>query len=541
MPTIVWNGRPRSVECASPKSARLVEALIQRARTPVTVGICARTENGPAFAGMIIQRPTAPRRPGWTGGDPLVRGFRPNRVPLAVVTERILSSPMLRLPMERADAAWVHGRDMDDRAAALREMHVAVVGCGSLGAPVAVALAQAGLGHLTLVDPDYLSWANVGRHVLGADDVGKLKAFRLSRKIRSDLPHMRAVDVEPYRIQRLLSEKPEVLDNCDLIIAATGDWAAESFLNDWHVGGGRPVPILYTWTEEHALAGHAVAICAEGGCLRCGFDALGRPLRRITSWPEGERDRQEPACGAVFQPYGPIEMSHVVTLASEAALDCLLTRPRSSSHRMFLGRRSRLEALGGSLTAFGRGLVKDTSLGSCEVDRGWPGGCSICEFGSRSLISYPIGSSGQSLIFTQRVLDHFLTNRQMRWYEREAGGQLFARFDGKEIIISEATGPRRSDRRGRHSYEPDRVAEQEEIDAIHRAGLHFVGDWHSHPEDVPAPSPRDRDSITRCFAEFDPPPERLRPRHRWAGGYARGSIRLHRNAHRNDSIEPVRR
>lgn len=29
-------------------------------------------------------------------------------------------------------------------------------------------------------------------------------------------------------------------------------------------------------------------------------------------------------------------------------------------------------------------------------------------------------------------------------------------------------------------------------------GLHYVGDWHTHPEDNPWPSPTDLDSIVDC-------------------------------------------
>jgi integrative and conjugative element protein (TIGR02256 family) len=63
----------------------------------------------------------------------------------------------------------------------------------------------------------------------------------------------------------------------------------------------------------------------------------------------------------------------------------------------------------------------------------------------------------------------------------------------------EATGPRHSDKRGRYSYVPDRQAEQKEIVERHKRGLHFVGDWHTHPEASPKPSPADIASITHSF------------------------------------------
>ena len=115
------------------------------------------------------------------------------------------------------------------------------------------------------------------------------------------------------------------------------------------------------------------------------------------------------------------------------------------------------------------------------------------------MIGYNIGTSGQSLVISGEVLRHFSVHRQIRCWQREAGGQLFARFDGEQVLVSRATGPRPTDRRTRRSYYPDRVAEQREVDAFHREGLHFVGTWHTHPEDRPTPSAIDIDSMSEAF------------------------------------------
>ena len=115
------------------------------------------------------------------------------------------------------------------------------------------------------------------------------------------------------------------------------------------------------------------------------------------------------------------------------------------------------------------------------------------------VIAYPIGTSGQALIFSAEVVGCFKRHQQLRWWQREAGGQLFARFEESGIHIVESTGPRRTDWRSRTSYKPDRVAEQLEIDERFRNGLHFVGDWHTHPEDLPRPSPIDLTSTADGF------------------------------------------
>src|SRR5689334_11446277 len=112
------------------------------------------------------------------------------------------------------------------------------------------------------------------------------------------------------------------------------------------------------------------------------------------------------------------------------------------------------------------------------------------------MLEYPIGSSGQVLVLAEEVVRKFRHYRQKRWYQREAGGQLFARLSLSRVVIDEATGPRRTDRRTRTSYVPDRHAEQQEIYSRHAAGLHYVGDWHTHPETFPRPSGIDLASIS---------------------------------------------
>lgn len=74
-------------------------------------------------------------------------------------------------------------------------------------------------------------------------------------------------------------------------------------------------------------------------------------------------------------------------------------------------------------------------------------------------------------------------------------GLVCSAFSGDSISLKEATGPRLTDHRTRTSYRADRKAEQQEILERHRRGLHFVGDWHTHPSPRPSPSDLDYRSI----------------------------------------------
>lgn len=105
------------------------------------------------------------------------------------------------------------------------------------------------------------------------------------------------------------------------------------------------------------------------------------------------------------------------------------------------------------------------------------------------------------ITFEDDVLDHMGAYRQTNCFRREAGGQLFAKVTSHAWVVCVATGPRKSDFRSRFGYRPHRAAEQEEIDRFFKQGLHFVGDWHTHPQAKPSPSDTDiwsmNDTVSR--------------------------------------------
>lgn len=58
---------------------------------------------------------------------------------------------------------------------AFEEAHVAIVGVGAIGRPVALMLAQMGIGSLTLIDPDTVEVVNIGPQGYTLPDIGRTK------------------------------------------------------------------------------------------------------------------------------------------------------------------------------------------------------------------------------------------------------------------------------------------------------------------------------------------------------------------------------
>jgi molybdopterin/thiamine biosynthesis adenylyltransferase len=342
---------------------------------PIIVG--AVGDNGPCLAALALRRrrrSTIDRRK-----DTITQGFRPGYVPRSLIVGRALShlSIVSRIPVERADVDWVHNRGLDARIRMLNSSKVVVLGCGSLGAAVATQLAMAGVGEFVLFDPDTLTWPNTGRHPLGAAQVGTYKAEALAEELRKRFPHVSAMGV-PSRWQDA-SEWPAAIDSCSLIVSATGDWGSEAALNLWALEKPQATPIVYGWTEAHACAGQAVYIVPGPGCLQCGFQSDGKPKVQATKWT-GDTTKQEQGCGTSFQPYGPIEFSHVVALVSELAVKSLLEHPSISIHRVWFGATPRLHELGGSWDLSALQTFGDPGPGEQIVRREWPrdSDCPVC-------------------------------------------------------------------------------------------------------------------------------------------------------------------
>jgi molybdopterin-synthase adenylyltransferase len=154
--------------------------------------------------------------------------------------------------------------------ARLAQARIAIVGCGATGACVSGLLARAGVGHLLIIDRDYVEPSNLQRQSLfdEADAAESLpKAVAAARKIaafNSDVQTKAEVaDLTPENVEALLGD-------ADLILDATDNFETRYLINDFAVKHGKP------WIYAAAVAAYAVTmniIPAETACLACMFPA----------------------------------------------------------------------------------------------------------------------------------------------------------------------------------------------------------------------------------------------------------------------------
>ena len=284
----------------------------------------ARSESGPAFAAVIVDRP-----------DNLANGFR-QRLPKELLLSRYDAASVSGMAVVRYDPSWVHGRDNSPNLQTLRTKVVAIAGLGALGSGVTELLAKVGVGKILLIDPQVLESCNVSRHSMGISDVGKTKVNAIADNLKNRFPHG-SFEPVPTTLTEVLKSNPQSVESADLIIALTGQWSAESFLDALaHAEEGAKLPgIVYGWLEPHAAAGHALTILGHRHSLSCVLDDEGYDRLPVAEW-SNPTDIPVPACGGTFQPYGAIELSHIQALVADLIVDVLLGHTSESTRRTWV-------------------------------------------------------------------------------------------------------------------------------------------------------------------------------------------------------------
>src|SRR5687768_15278627 len=153
-----------------------------------------------------------------------------------------------------------------DRLARLR---ILLVGTGGVGAPCAIALAEAGVGSLVLADEDKVEMANLHRQLLfGEEDIGQDKLDAAKRSLER---RRLGLCVELFRGRALPSTAFELAGSVDAVVDATDNFASRFLLADACRLAEKPV--------VHAAAiqwiGTVVSTGPRGApCYRCLFEDL---------------------------------------------------------------------------------------------------------------------------------------------------------------------------------------------------------------------------------------------------------------------------
>jgi len=157
---------------------------------------------------------------------------------------------------------------------ALLTSHVTIIGVGATGSVLANHLTRAGVGHLRLVDRDFVELNNLQRQLLyDEDDVASMlpKAVAAARKLRRINSSIEiedvVADVTPANIAGFVADADVVLDGTD-------NFATRYLINDVCVKLGKP----WVYCGVVGAYGMTMTIRPEvTPCLRCAIGEMPAP------------------------------------------------------------------------------------------------------------------------------------------------------------------------------------------------------------------------------------------------------------------------
>ena len=154
--------------------------------------------------------------------------------------------------------------------AKINKSRALLIGCGALGTNIASSLVRAGVGSLTIVDPDRVELSNLQRQILFNESDVAREGYKAELAVEWLARVNSKVSLTSY-VGRFGQDTVSEFnpDDYDIVLDATDDIVVRFEINDYAVTNG--IPWVYG-----AVAGSAgmAAFFPEGGkpCLKCIFD-----------------------------------------------------------------------------------------------------------------------------------------------------------------------------------------------------------------------------------------------------------------------------
>src|SRR5207302_8866061 len=143
-----------------------------------------------------------------------------------------------------------------------------IIGCGALGSAQAEVLARAGVGKLRVVDRDFVEFSNLQRQTMFTEDDA---ANRLPKSIAcaNHLSEINSeINVEPEIADVNYSNIERLIDQCDVVLDGTDNFATRYLINDACVKHN------VNWIYGAAVGSYGVTMTIRPNqtpCLRCVF------------------------------------------------------------------------------------------------------------------------------------------------------------------------------------------------------------------------------------------------------------------------------
>jgi adenylyltransferase/sulfurtransferase len=156
----------------------------------------------------------------------------------------------------------------------LAKSKAVIIGCGALGAIQAETLGRAGVGHLVLVDRDFVEESNLQRQIMfdESDALTRLPkavaaAARIAR-VNSD------ITVEPIVTDVNFENIEEIISGADVVMDGTDNFETRFLINDACVKSKK------SWVYGAAVGSYGLTMTIRPGespCIRCVLESMPEP------------------------------------------------------------------------------------------------------------------------------------------------------------------------------------------------------------------------------------------------------------------------
>ncbi len=185
----------------------------------------------------------------------------------------------------------------------LQDLKILVMGVGGLGCPASLALAQAGVGTLGLVDPDRVELSNLHRQILyNEENVGQLKVEAARERLTQLFPGLKTI-IYPEVFSGSNAEK--LFRSYDIIVDGLDRLEKKYVLNDWCVKFNKPFVHAGVVKFEGQVMPVIPSVTA---CLRCLLPKIPPPFALPTC-------REAGVLGSFSQAIGYLQAFETLKLA----------------------------------------------------------------------------------------------------------------------------------------------------------------------------------------------------------------------------------
>lgn len=172
-----------------------------------------------------------------------------------------LSKYQIKDKIERILVSEYSNNRIENRTSGLvcKKYNFLVAGLGSVGSNLIYFLNGLNYPNFKLIDDDILKIENIGRHLLGVNNINSTKVHAIKSHIENIRPDQN-VSTKFSKLESILIDNIDYFNDCDYAFIAIGNQNIENFLIEKYNEKKISIPMFFLWIEPYAIGGHCVFI-----------------------------------------------------------------------------------------------------------------------------------------------------------------------------------------------------------------------------------------------------------------------------------------